>query len=119
MRVLDDLAQLVEDQPRLEFQGGCQRMGDGEQSRLFAHPGFDLSAQALLCLDAPADIPDDAQQARPATILDHRSAYLDVKRRTIPAYVDDERFEYATRFRSMDLLPETRMVLRKQKDCWI
>ena len=77
--LVDDLPQLIEDQPRLKLQRGCQRMGDGEQSRLFAHPGFDLSAQGFFRLDALSDIPDDAQQARPAPVVDRRSAHFNVK----------------------------------------
>ncbi len=91
-------------------------MGDGEQSRLFAHPGFDLFAQVFFRLDALADIPDDAQQARPAPIIDHRSADFDVKRRAIPAHMDDERFEHAARFSRPDLLLEQGMAFRKHED---
>jgi hypothetical protein len=76
---------LVEDQTRLEFQRGGQGMGDGEQSCLFAHLSFDLSAQDYFCLNALADIPQDAQQAPPAPIMDHGSADLHMKRRAIPA----------------------------------
>ena len=42
MIVLDDPAQLVEDQTRLEFEGGCQGMRDFQQRGLLTGAGFDL-----------------------------------------------------------------------------
>src|SRR5512140_210103 len=94
-------------------------MGDGEQRRLLAHLGFYLSGQYFFCLDALTDIPDGAQQARAAPIMDQGPAYFDVKRRAIPADVDDECFEYAARLGLPYMLPEQGMVFRKHEGRWM
>jgi hypothetical protein len=49
--------------------------------------GFDTLVEMLFRLDAPADIPGDAQQARLTLKSKCRPAPLGVKSRTVPAYV--------------------------------
>ena len=67
--VFDDSPQLLQDQIRLEFKRGGQGVRDLQQRGLLAGAGFDALVKALLLLDAPADVPDDAQQARPTLVV--------------------------------------------------
>ena len=67
----------------MELQRGCQGLGDGEQSFLFAYLGFYLFAQAFFCLDTLAHIPDDNEQARASPEIYPRTADFGVKRGAI------------------------------------
>ncbi len=69
-------------------------MRDIQQRRLFSRPGFDLLLEPLLCLEARADVPDGAQDARPAKQSERRPAPLGVKRRAVPTDVLDQRLEH-------------------------
>ena len=76
----DDLAKLIEDQSRLEFQGGSQSPGDLQQHGLLAGVGFQPLVKQLFRLNPPVDIPDDAQQAGLILIGEGRPARLGVER---------------------------------------
>ena len=85
MGVLDDLSQLIEDQPRLEFQRGCQGMRNFQQRGLLMGAGFGALVKALFQFDPLADISDNSQQAGAALISKHPAAPFGVKRRAIAA----------------------------------
>jgi hypothetical protein len=94
VRVFDDLPQLIQDQPRLEFQCGGQCVRDLQKHSLLTRAGFDPLLEMLFRLDALADVPEHAQQARPVLMGESRSAPLGVKCRTIPELVERQRVEY-------------------------
>ncbi len=106
VRVFDDPAQLFQDQPWLEFQRGGQGVRDLQQRGLLARAGFHTLVEALIGLDVPADVPDDAQEARPVLIGECRPAPLGVKRRAVPAYVQHPCVEGGAGSKRPEVAPE-------------